>query len=376
MNRSERLSQQTLAPDLTYIATPATDHAQQHADGSPKFPRVQYPPIEPNDSGHLSVGSGHMIYWESCGNESGPAALFLHGGPGGGCSPRSRRFFDPSFFRIICLDQRGCGRSMPNAADDWEASIKDNDTGKLVGDLEKLREFLGVERWEVVVGGSWGSTLTLAYAEAHPGAMKNLVLRGVFLFSPLEVDALFQDGTTAGQNPEAWELYCKFIEDTSENISAEKTNYLGAYFKRLKSTPEMRKSAASAFVGYELSISKAFVDIDVINETLQDPARLIPFALFEVVYMLNGGFMRRGQILDECHRIVEAGHRVQIIHGRADYVCQPRAAYQLYKALRNEGSDRVSIEFVAGAGHSDSEPGLTDAIVRATDSVRDSCKEG
>ena len=201
--------------------------------------------------------------------------------------------------------------------------------------------------------------------------MKNIVLRGVFLFSPDEVDYLFQSGSTAGQNPEAWELFTKFIEDTSDNIAAERTNYLGAYFKRLQGDADMRMKAASAFVGYELSISKAFVDLDVINETLQEPGRLIPFALFEVVYMLNGGFMRRGQILDCVNKIVGGGHRVQIIHGRADYVCQPKSAYQLYKALRNAGAEDVSLEFVAGAGHSDSEPGLTDAIVRATDDVRD-----
>jgi len=213
--------------------------------------------------------------------------------------------------------------------------------------------------------------LALAYAETHPDSMKNIVLRGVFLFSPDEVDYLFQSGSTAGQNPEAWELFTKFIEDTSDNIAAERTNYLGAYFKRLQGDADMRMKAASAFVGYELSISKAFVDLDVINETLQEPGRLIPFALFEVVYMLNGGFMRRGQILDCVNKIVGGGHRVQIIHGRADYVCQPKSAYQLYKALRNAGAEDVSLEFVAGAGHSDSEPGLTDAIVRATDDVRD-----
>ena len=166
-------------------------------------------------------------------------------------------------------------------------------------------------------------------------------------------------------------MYTKFIEDTSDNIATERTNYLGAYYKRLQAGEAMRTKAASAFVGYELSISKAFVDIDVIDETLQEPTRLIPFALFEVVFMLNGGFLQRGQILDNVHKIVEAGISTAIIHGRCDFVCQPKSAHQLWKALKDAGSTDVSLEFVAGAGHSDSEPGLTDAIVRATDAVRD-----
>jgi proline iminopeptidase len=254
---NSKLSTQRLATDCDYISLPATDEAMQKADGSPKFPVTLYDAIEPNASGLLPVGDGHQIYWEECGNPSGPAAVFLHGGPGGGCSPRSRRFFDPSYYRIVCLDQRGCGRSHPNAADDWEASIFQNNTEKLVGDLEKLREFLKVEQWNLVVGGSWGSTLALAYAEAHPRSMENIVLRGVFLFSPDEVDYLFQNGGTAGQNPEAWELFTKFIEDTSDNYAAERTNYLGAYFKRLQGNADMRIKAASAFVGYEVSATGA-----------------------------------------------------------------------------------------------------------------------
>lgn len=235
MKRSNRLSETTLAADLAYIAKPASDFAQQSSDAAPSFPRTLYPEIEVNKSGHLEVGDGHKMYWEECGQGAGaPAAVFLHGGPGGGCSPRSRRFFDPSHYRIVCLDQRGCGRSTPNAADDWAASIHENNTSKLVEDLEKLREFLGVQRWSIVVGGSWGSTLALAYAESHPASMSDILLRGVFLFSPDEVDYLFQNGGTSGQNPEAWEQYTRFIEDTSDNIAAERTNYLGAYFKRLK----------------------------------------------------------------------------------------------------------------------------------------------
>ena len=141
-----KLSTQRLAADCAYVAVPATDEARQKADGSPKFPRDLYPPIEPDSHELLPVGDGHSIYVEQCGNPDGPAALFLHGGPGGGCSPRSRRFFDPAYWRIICLDQRGCGRSTPNAADDWEASIFENNTQKIVQDLEVIRNHLDVEQ--------------------------------------------------------------------------------------------------------------------------------------------------------------------------------------------------------------------------------------
>ena len=302
---------------------------------------------EPYNTGHLNVGDGHRVYYEQCGNPTGSPALFLHGGPGGGCGERSRRFFDPDVYRIVCLDQRGCGRSLPNAGGEWEKSIYENNTGKLVEDLEALRNFLEVEKWTVVLGGSWGSTLTLSYAIAYPGSMEDLILRGVFLFSPEEVDHLFQvrkiklyvgilcrfapsknsltlrprrslrslglqDGSTSSQNPEAWEMYAKYIEDTSHDFEAERTNFLGAYYKRMTGQDEtVRRAAASAFVGYELSISKSFVDMKRIKEVLGDISHLIPFALFEVIYMLNAGFMSRGYLLANVNKIVEAGHRVR-----------------------------------------------------------------
>jgi len=214
--------------------------------------------------------------------------------------------------------------------------------------------------------------LALAYAEAHPTMVSSLVLRGVFLFGPDEVDYLFSNGGTFGQNPAAWEAYCQFIEDTSLDFKRERTNLLGAYWERLTSTDdEMRNAAAAAFIGYELSISKTFTDPAVIEKYMGNPAVLIPFAMFEVLYMTNGGFLRRGQLLDECSIIAEHGIRVAICHGRADYVCQPQAAWRLSQALRAAGGE-VELEFVAGAGHSDSEPGLVDALVRATNKMRGS----
>ena len=166
--------------DLRYVAKPASDASGRVAQPI-QYPRQLYPEIEPYESGHLDVGDGHEIYYEQCGNEAGIPAVFLHGGPGAGCDERSRRFFDPKVFRIVVLDQRGSGRSRPNAADDLEGSLVANTTPDLVEDLEKLREALKIERWGLVLGGSWGSTLALAYAQAHPARVRSLLLRGVFV---------------------------------------------------------------------------------------------------------------------------------------------------------------------------------------------------
>ena len=220
-----------------------------------------------------------------------------------------------------------------------------------------------------MLGGSWGSVLAIAYAQTYPNDLEAILLRGVFLFSPGEVDYLFSEGGTYGQNPESWEMYCKYIKDTSTDWDREKRNLLGAYWNRLVECQDVtvREAAASAFVGYELSISKTFVDRAVIQKYLSTPSLLLPFAIMEVHYMLNGGFLKRGQLLDSVHKISHL--KVAITHGRADYVCQPQAAWRLYQALKNVGCEDVELEFVAGAGHSDSEPGLVDAMVRATDKL-------
>ena len=319
--------------DLRYVSPPSSDAADILATPL-KYPVQLYPEIEPYSTGFLDAGAGHRVYYEESGKPDGIPALFLHGGPGGGCSPRSRQFFDPNKYRIVCLDQRGCGRSTPNAADDWQAALVENNTAALVADCEAIRRTLGIEQWGLVLGGSWGSTLALALVEAHPTTIRSLLLRGVFLFGPDEVAYLFSSGGTFGQHPQAWTAYCKFIEDTSSDWERERTNLLGAYYQRLTSgDAAMQNAAASAFVGYELSISKTFVDPAIIEEELATPAALIPFALFEVVYMINGGFMRRGQLLDVCSVLKDSGIKVRITHGRADYVCQPQAAYRLASTL-------------------------------------------
>ena len=307
----------------------------------------------------------------------GIPAIFLHGGPGAGCDERSRRFFDPAVFRIVVFDQRGSGRSTPNAADDLAGSLVENTTPALVGDIERLREELKVERWGLVLGGSWGSTLALAYAQAHPERVRALLLRGVFTFCPDEVDYLFSNGLARGQNPDAWERYVRFVVDTapSPEVGALETeDLLSAYWRRLQSDdPDARAAAAAAFVGYELSLSKCFIDPAIIETCLSTPSLLIPFAVMEVHYMRNAGFMPRGHLLQNAHKHVQQDHLLRVCHGRADYVCQPKAAHRLAKTLEAAGlpPGNINVEYVAGAGHSDTEPGLVDAMVRASDDLAD-----
>ena len=191
--------------------------------------RDLYPQIEANESGFLDVGDGHKLYYDVSGNTRGVPAVFLHGGPGAGCSPRCRRFFDPATYKIVVFDQRGSGRSVPNAADDLEGSLVGNNTQKLVGDIDSLRQHLNIDKWGLVLGGSWGSTLALVYAQEFPSHCSALVLRGVFLFGPDEVDYLFSSGGAFGQAPDAWERYSAYIKETSTDWERERSNLLGAY---------------------------------------------------------------------------------------------------------------------------------------------------
>mmetsp|Transcript_19284 Transcript_19284/g.41937 ORF Transcript_19284/g.41937 Transcript_19284/m.41937 type:complete len:396 (-) Transcript_19284:405-1592(-) len=357
----------SFSADTMYVSPPASDAANQVANPV-GYPRTLYPEIDSYEDGMLDVGDGHRLYYDVSGNPDGIPAVFLHGGPGGGTSPRVRRFFDPSVYKIVVFDQRGSGKSTPNACDDLEASLVEQTTQKLVSDIDALRKHLSIEKWGVVLGGSWGSTLALAYAQEYPGDVDALLLRGVFLFGPDEVDYLFGSGGTFGQNPEAWDNYCRYIQDTSDDWEREQTNLLGAYWDRLTCDDKaIREAAAAAFVGYELSISKTYIDPAVIEEYLGTPSILIPFAVMEVHYMINAGFLRRGQLLNNASKLSHL--RVEICHGRADYVCQPQAAFRLTRALRKAGCDSVNCEFVSGAGHSDTEPGLVDAMVRASDKL-------
>ena len=329
-----------------------------------------YSPIEPFLTSYFT-SEGHQIYYELSGNPDGPAVLFLHGGPGGGTSPRARRFFNPSTYKIVLMDQRGCGKSVPNASENLELSLKNNTTYALISDIECLREIIDVDQWQLIVGGSWGSTLAVAYAEHYSKRCRQLLLRGIFTAMPDEVDALFQDGTSANHYPEEWEKYVQYIKKTSENWEIEKLNLLSAYRCRLLNS-EHRLEAARAFVGYELAISHLSRNDIRINKVLECPQVLVPFAALEIHYMLHGCFLRRGQLLDEINTIKNL--RIHIVHGRNDSVCLPKAAWRFFGALKEAGAgDNVTLEFVPASGHSDSEYNIARSIRYSADNLYNEC---
>ena len=323
-----------------------------------------YPHIEPYKTSFLEC-EGHQLYYECSGNPKGRNALFLHGGPGGGTSPNSRRFFDPNIYNVVLLDQRGAGKSIPNVSQDYDAALCNNTTAHLVEDIECLRNVLGLEKWDLILGGSWGSTLALAYAEEHPTRVQQLLLRGIFTFLPDEVDSLFQNGRVADHYPDEWEAYIEYIRSTSPDWKRERCNLLGAYKDRL-CDPEQRMAAAQAFITYELSISHLYKNSERIESVMRTPDILVPFAALEVHYMLNHGFMQRGQILDSVDVI--KSHRIHMVHGRNDAVCLPRAADRLRCALLAAGAkNNVTLEFIEAAGHSDGEPRIAKALRLAAD---------
>lgn len=311
-----------------------------------------YPPIEPYRSGWMKTADGeHELYWEECGNPKGKPALFLHGGPAAGFAPVHRRFFDPATYRIVLLDQRGAGKSRPSA------SLSNNTTWHLVDDLEQLRAHLGgIDAWHTVYGGSWGSTLALAYAQAHPKRVKSMVLRGVFLFGRPDMQWLFQAGAS-DFFPDAFERYVSIIPH------GERIDLLGAYYRRLTcGDAPTELQAAAHFVGWELAISRLQpLSQAELDTELADPAFILPFARAEAHFFMHGGwFERDDQLLDECPRIAHIP--VAIVHGRYDMVCRPRMAYELHRRL-----PLSTLEFPQDAGHSGTEPATLLATVRALD---------
>jgi proline iminopeptidase len=306
-----------------------------------------YPPIEPYRSGHLAVGDGHEIYWEECGNPKGKPVVFLHGGPGAGCDARARRFFDPARYRIFLFDQRGCGRSRPHA------SLEHNTTWDLVADIERLRALAGVERWQAF-GGSWGSTLALAYAEAHPERVTELVLRGIFLLRKAELDWFYQQGASF-LYPDRWEDYVAPIP------RAERGDLMRAFHRRLTGANAAEaQAAARAWSVWEGATSYLLTDDDNVRKWGEDEFALA-VARIECHYFVNGGFMRsENQLLDDIGRI----RRIPavIVQGRHDVVCPMFTAWELHRAW-----PEAEMQIVGDAGHSAFEPGITDALVRATD---------
>jgi len=310
--------------------------------------RTLYPDLEPYDTGMLAVDARHTLYYEQCGNPQGKPVVLLHGGPGAGCSAKMRRFHDPAKYRIVLFDQRGSGRSTPHA------DLVDNTTWDLVADIERLRTKLGIERWQVF-GGSWGSTLALAYAEAHPDRVTELVLRGIFMLRRWELEWFYQEGASR-LFPDAWEPYLEAIPE------AERGDLIAAYHRRLTSPDEAtRLAAARAWSVWEGATS--FLRVDpafVIGH--EDAAFALAFARIENHYFVNDGFFEtQDQLLRDASRIADIPG--VIVHGRYDVVCPIQNAWELHKAW-----PRAELMISPTSGHSAFEAENIDALVRATDS--------
>lgn len=311
--------------------------------------KTKYPPIEPNRTGFLDVGSGHSLYWEESGNPKGKPVIFLHGGPGSGTDPSHRSYFNPQAYRIILMDQRGAGKSLPHA------SLVDNTTWHLVADLEKLRQHLNIDRW-VVFGGSWGSTLALAYAETHPDRVLGLIVRGIFLVRKKEIHWFYQFGAHHIFTDE-WE---KFIDPIPLK---ERGDLVAAYYKQLTSPdPAVRKRAASAWTCWEGAALKLIFDPQLYQQFTQDD-HADALARIECHYFTNHGFFKTDNWLLE-HAGALSKIPGFIIQGRYDIICPFESAWELHKAW-----PEAEFEIVKDAGHAASEPGITDALIRATDAL-------
>lgn len=308
-----------------------------------------YPPLEPYASGMLQVSDLHTLYWETSGNPRGKPVVFLHGGPGGGTEPKYRRFFNPEKYRIVLVDQRGCGKSTPHA------SLVDNTTWDLVADIERLRESLGIARWQVF-GGSWGSTLALAYAQTHPARVTELVLRGIFLLRAKEVAWFYQEGASM-IFPDAWEGYLAPIPE------AERGDLLHAYHRRLTGDdPAVQLEAAKAWSTWEGATSRLYTDPAMLARVGEDRFALA-FARIECHYFVHKGFLRSDtQLLDDAAVLRKAGIPGVIVQGRYDVVCPMDSAWRLHRAW-----PEAQLVVVPDAGHSANEPGITRALVDATD---------
>jgi proline iminopeptidase len=315
-------------------------------DASSPSRRTLYPPIEPYATGRLDVGDGHSLYWERCGTPGAKPAIFLHGGPGAGCSPDHRRQFDPARYDLLLFDQRGCGRSTPHA------SLKANTTWHLVEDIEALREMAGVERW-LVFGGSWGSTLALAYAQAHPDRASELVLRGIFTFRQAELDWLYVYGASE-IFPDKWPDFLAPIPE------AERGDIVAAYQRRLTGDDRAEQlRAAKAWSKWEAETVTLLPDPHVIEE-FTDDAFAIAIARIENHYMVNKGWLEEGQLIEGAGKL--KGIPGVIVQGRYDCCTPPSTAWDLHRAW-----PEAELVIVPDGGHLFSEPGVLDGLIRATD---------
>jgi proline iminopeptidase len=326
------------------IGTGATTQGGSAAERAPLFP-----PIEPYRSGRLPVDDLHTLYWEECGNPEGEPVVFLHGGPGGGLSPRHRQFFNPSHYRIVLFDQRGAGKSTPHG------EVSANTIQLLVDDIERLRDLMGIPRW-LVFGGSWGSTLALAYGQQHPQRCTGFILRGIFLCTQAEIDWFMH-----GMKSFFPEAHAAFVAQVPH---PEGGSLLQAYAARLFSDDRPATlRAARSWSMYEGRCAFLRPNSEAVEELGAD-ALSLSIARLEAHYFLHAGFLEEGQLLAHIERISHLP--AVIVQGRYDIICPPTSAYQLHQAWPNS-----RLVMVADAGHSASEPGTTAALVAATETWRE-----
>ncbi|MEG3176450.1 prolyl aminopeptidase [Sphingomonas sp. RB3P16] len=312
--------------------------------------RTLYPEIEPYATGMLHVGDGHTIAYERCGTPGATPAVFLHGGPGGGISPSHRRLFDPTRYDVLLFDQRGCGRSTPHA------SLEANTTWHLVEDIERMRALVGVERW-LVFGGSWGSTLALAYAETHPERVSALILRGIYTATPAELAWYYQFGVSE-MFPDKW---AGFVAPIPE---AERGNMIQAYRRILTGDDAAAQlEAAKAWTIWEGETITLLPD-PAMTEAFQDGHFALAFARIENHFFAHNAWLEDGQLLRDAGKL--AGIPGTIVHGRYDMPCPARYAFALHQAW-----PEADFHLIEGAGHAYSEPGILDQLIRATDRFAD-----
>jgi proline iminopeptidase len=316
--------------------------------------RELFPESIPNTEHFLPVSKRHTLYVTEYGNPKGLPAVFVHGGPGGGCDENDYRYFDPAFYRIILFDQRGCGKSTPSY------ELRNNTTQDLIADMEKIRQKLGIEKW-LVFGGSWGSTLGLAYAENHPEKVSGLILRGIFLARPKELRWFYQDGLKGAGRffPEAWQKFEDLIPP------AERKDMIKAYFKRLTSSDEsVRLKAAQTWTVYEGSLCKLRPNPELMAQS-EAPHFALGMARIENHYFMHNAFLTNNQLLRNIHKIRHARIPTWIIQGRYDMVCPRDSADALHKAF-----PEAKYKIVDDAGHSRSEPGIREALIQATEEFK------
>ncbi|QLD13264.1 prolyl aminopeptidase [Microbacterium oleivorans] len=314
---------------------------------------ILYPEIEPYETGFLLVGDGQRVSWEQSGNPEGKPVVFLHGGPGGGTSPWHRRFFDPEVYRIILFDQRGCGRSTPHASDP-AADLRHNTTWHLVADIELLRRNFGIDRWQVF-GGSWGSTLALAYAQSHPDAVSELVLRGIFTLRRHELE-WFYEGGAAALFPDLWEDYLAPVP------VIERSRLIEAYHRLLTDPdPAVHVPAAQAWTRWEASTVTLRPDPELVA-AMSTPESATAFARIENHYFIHRGWLREGQLIEDAAAGRLRGIPGVIVQGRYDACTPPMTAWDLHRAW-----PEAEFVMVDDAGHSAGEPGIAAALVAATD---------